>query len=69
MNSTDSLFPVTIADVAEQAGVSISTVSRVVNGSAPVDDATAEKVRQAVVALGYIPQAAAATWPGVPPTP
>jgi LacI family transcriptional regulator len=59
MNSTDSLFPVTIADVAEQAGVSISTVSRVVNGSAPVDDATAEKVRKAVVALGYIPQAAA----------
>ncbi len=45
--------------MAERAGVSISTVSRVVNGSAPVDDATAEKVREAVVALGYVPQAAA----------
>ncbi len=59
MNTAVSANAITIADVAERAGVSISTVSRVVNGSAPVDDATAERVREAVVALGYIPQTAA----------
>ena len=59
MNTISPVSPITIADVAERAGVSISTVSRVVNSSAPVDDATAEKVREAIDALGYIPQAAA----------
>jgi len=59
MNDSIPGSSVTIADVAEMAGVSISTVSRVVNCSAPVDDATAEKVRLAVAELGYVPQAAA----------
>ena len=49
----------TIADVAQQAGVSISTVSRVFNGSAPVNEETAVKVRQAIAELGYAPQTAA----------
>jgi LacI family repressor for deo operon, udp, cdd, tsx, nupC, and nupG len=40
-------------DVARRAGVSIATVSRVVNGTAPVSEATAERVRSAVRALGY----------------
>lgn len=51
----------TILDVARQAGVSISTVSRVLNGSAPVDEATAERVRAVVLALNYTPHAAART--------
>jgi DNA-binding LacI/PurR family transcriptional regulator len=49
----------TIADVAQRAGVSISTVSRVFNGSAPVNEQTAAKVRDAITELGYAPQTAA----------
>ena len=40
-------------DVARRAGVSIATVSRVVNATAPVSEATAERVWSAVRALGY----------------
>lgn len=43
----------TILDVAEQAGVSPSTVSRVINETAPVADATRKKVTQAIESLGY----------------
>ncbi len=45
----------TIQDVAERAGVSISTVSRVINQSVAVDPATEERVRAAIDALGYRP--------------
>jgi DNA-binding LacI/PurR family transcriptional regulator len=51
----------TIADVAQRAGVSIATVSRVLNGTAPVDTETAERVRSAISALNYVPHAAART--------
>ncbi|SDS61540.1 transcriptional regulator, LacI family [Friedmanniella luteola] len=43
----------TIADVAARAGVSLSTVSRVLNGNARVDEALAAKVRAAADALDY----------------
>lgn len=46
---------VTLAEVAQAAGVSISTVSRIVNGSAGVKDAKAERVRDAIQRLGYRP--------------
>jgi LacI family transcriptional regulator len=46
---------VTIQDVAVRAGVSISTVSRVVTGSVAVEPATAERVREAIASLGYRP--------------
>ena len=49
----------TISDVAEYAGVSIATVSRVVNGTAPVAQETVERVRDAIAMLGYTPHAAA----------
>ncbi|MFO1539315.1 MAG: LacI family DNA-binding transcriptional regulator [Chloroflexota bacterium] len=49
----------TIDDVARHAGVSIATVSRVLNGSAPVVGETADRVRRAVTALDYRPTAAA----------
>lgn len=49
----------TIDDVARHAHVSIATVSRVLNGSAPVVDETAERVRRAVAELDYRPAAAA----------
>lgn len=51
----------TILDVARQAGVSIATVSRVLNGTAPVEAGTAERVRAAVAAMDYIPHSAART--------
>ncbi len=49
----------TITDVARRAGVSIATVSRVLNGTAPVDARTAERVRAAITALKYVPHSAA----------
>jgi LacI family transcriptional regulator len=45
----------TIQDVAARAGVSISTVSRYVTGAVAVEPATAERVREAIDALGYRP--------------
>ncbi|OXS82912.1 LacI family transcriptional regulator [Kocuria marina subsp. indica] len=42
-------------DVSAQAGVSIKTVSRVVNGETNVTPALAERVRAAVDSLGYAP--------------
>jgi LacI family transcriptional regulator, galactose operon repressor len=59
MHTSETPETITIADVARRAGVSISTVSRVVNDSAPVDEPTAVRVREAVAMLGYVPQAAA----------
>lgn len=49
----------TISDVARLAGVSISTVSRVLNDTAPVSDDVDKRVRQAVELLSYTPHAAA----------
>jgi LacI family transcriptional regulator len=51
--------PATIEDVARLAGVSIATVSRVVNGKSPVVPATAQRVMDAVRELNYVPRAAA----------
>jgi plasmid maintenance system antidote protein VapI len=45
----------TIYDVAQLAGVSIATVSRVVNGSPKVRAKTAEKVRRAIWELDWTP--------------
>lgn len=49
----------TLADVAAYAGVSASTVSRVVRRSTPVSPALERAVRHAIVATGYIPNLAA----------
>jgi DNA-binding LacI/PurR family transcriptional regulator len=49
----------TIADVAREAGVSISTVSRILNESPLVADQTLGKVRDAIQRLGYQPRSAA----------
>jgi LacI family transcriptional regulator len=49
----------TMRDVAERAGVSIFTVSRVVNDSGFVRDATRKKVEEAIDVLGYVPSAVA----------
>ncbi len=49
----------TIGDVAEKAGVSIATVSRVINKTGQVAEATAARVWDVVSELNYSPQAAA----------
>jgi LacI family transcriptional regulator len=59
MPESKSPSQATIADVAKRAGVSIATVSRVINQSAPVADDTAARVRAAIAELNYVPQAAA----------
>ncbi|MGN6714157.1 LacI family DNA-binding transcriptional regulator [Anaerocolumna jejuensis] len=49
----------TISDIAEDAKVSISTVSRVMNGSKTVSDDLKERVMKSVEKLNYVPNAAA----------
>jgi LacI family transcriptional regulator len=50
---------ITIYDVAREAGVSMATVSRVVNGNPNVKPATRKKVAEAIERLGYRPNAVA----------
>lgn len=45
----------TIADVAQAAGVAPMTVSRVINSPEQVAQATAIRVREAIARLGYVP--------------
>lgn len=49
----------TIGDVARRAGVSIATVSRVLNGTAPVFPETSQRVLEAIRELRYVPRTAA----------
>jgi LacI family transcriptional regulator len=51
--------PPTIYDVANRAGVSIATVSRVLNGSAAARPATYEQVMTAVRELRFVPNSSA----------
>ncbi|RKE23019.1 LacI family DNA-binding transcriptional regulator [Streptomyces sp. TLI_171] len=48
-----------LKDVAELAGVSVKTVSNVVNGTTPVAEATRERVQRAIDTLGYLPNVTA----------
>jgi LacI family transcriptional regulator len=50
---------VTLKDVADHAGVSTATVSRVLNRQGKVNRETEARVTEAVAALGYVPHAAA----------
>ena len=49
----------TLKDVADLAGVSVKTVSNVVNGYRPVGAATRQRVQQAIDELGYSPNLSA----------
>jgi DNA-binding LacI/PurR family transcriptional regulator len=51
----DGRRAVTIAEVASDAGVSVPTVSRVLNGSAPVAAQTKHRVLRSIERLGYHP--------------
>jgi LacI family transcriptional regulator len=55
--------PATLQAVAEAAGVSPSTVSRILTGNAPVSPAKQEAVRQAIAQLGFVPNPTARGWP------
>ncbi len=46
---------VTMREVAERAGVSVTTVSHVINNSRPVNPQTRDRVEEAMQALGYQP--------------
>jgi LacI family transcriptional regulator len=50
---------VTINDVAREAGVSITTVSRVLNNNYPVKKETRQKIEKAIEKLNYMPNAMA----------
>lgn len=55
---------VTIKDVANRAGVSYQTVSRVINNDAQVASGTRQRVEEAISALNYRPSLAARSLPG-----
>jgi LacI family transcriptional regulator len=57
----------TVSDVAQLAGVSAMTVSRVVNGAATVRPSTRAKVQTAIAALNYMPNPAARRLAGARP--
>jgi DNA-binding LacI/PurR family transcriptional regulator len=50
---------ITIFEVAEEAGVSITTVSHVFTGNRPVNEETRQRVQEASERLGYRPKASA----------
>lgn len=50
---------VTIKDVARMAGVSVSTVSKVLNGWTSISKETSDRVRTCVTKLGYTPNSRA----------
>lgn len=55
MSTEQDERPVTIYTVAERAGVSIATVSRVLSGSTPASAQTRKRVLRAVEDLEYVP--------------
>lgn len=59
MSTTPEAGSTTIYSVADLAGVSIASVSRVMQGSAKVSDATRTKVLDAAARLNYMPLGAA----------
>lgn len=50
---------VTIRQVAQKAGVSVATVSRYINQNAPISQEVAERLREVMAELRYVPHAAA----------
>ncbi len=53
--STDKKKRYTIKDIAEQSGVSLSTVSLVLNGNPRISAATRDRVHETIARLGYQP--------------
>lgn len=55
MQSTNSFKAATLHDVAEKAGVSLITASRAISNPKLVSASTISRVKEAVLATGYIP--------------
>lgn len=53
---------VTIKDVAKAAGVSVSTVSKVINGWTSISEETTDRVKKVIQELHYIPNARAVSF-------
>lgn len=51
----ENIVSVTIKDVAKLCGVSVSTVSRVLNGYTDISEETAKKVYEAIGKLDFVP--------------
>lgn len=58
-NERDDDMGITIRDIAERAGVSVATVSRVINHSESVNEETRKKIEGIIQELNYCPNAAA----------
>ena len=56
----------TIHDIAREAGVSIATVSKVINNKAHVSPDTRKRVLQVMEQLRYTPTPPRPIWPGAP---
>ena len=52
-------MPITIKDIARQAGVTHATVSRALHGSPLISAETGARIRQIAAEVGYLPSAAA----------
>jgi LacI family transcriptional regulator len=61
MKARPGQLPLNMRIVAQRAGVSSATVSRVLNGSGPVKEETAKHVRQILKELNFIPNPSATT--------
>ncbi len=59
LRCTVTVKKIGIKDVAKEVGVSITTVSRALNGYSDVSEKTKERVREAVERLNYAPDASA----------
>src|SRR5712692_6968902 len=55
----DSNHRVTIKEVAARAGVSVATISRVINGKGPVRESTSRRVMETAQAMRYTPHGVA----------
>jgi LacI family transcriptional regulator len=55
----DGSMTVTIREVAREAGVSVATVSRVLNGKGPVHEVTGRRIHRIAKRLRYVPHGAA----------
>lgn len=56
------IMPTTINDVAREAGVSTSTVSKVLNNWSTISPATVERVKEAIQKLNYTPNSRAVSF-------
>ncbi len=52
-------MPITIKDIAKEAAVSHSTVSRALRGSSLISEKTTKHIQETAMKLGYLPSAAA----------